>query len=57
MFANDQPRTRGKRRKGDHRDYAKPNEENRYADEYDRHPCCEVEAELGPRSIQRLVDW
>src|SRR6266702_2528723 len=57
MFADDQPCTHGKRRESDHRHHAEPNEENRYADEYDSHPCCEVESEFGSRSIQRLVDW
>ena len=57
VFADDEPRAHGKRGKGHHRQQAKPNEENRYADEYDRHPCCEVETELGSRPIQRLIDW
>jgi hypothetical protein len=56
MFANDQPRAHGERRECDQRDYAEPNEENRYADEYDRHPCAEVEAEFGSRPIERLID-
>src|ERR1700733_9238024 len=56
VFADDEPCARGECWKGDHRQQAKPNEENRYADEYDRHPCCEVETELGSRTVQRLID-
>src|SRR5579875_1712394 len=57
VFVDDDPGRRYKRGKGYHRHQTKSNEENRYADECDRHPCCEVEAELGPRTIQRLIDW
>src|SRR5580658_4974585 len=57
VFANDEPSANRKRGKGQHRQKTEPNEENRYADEYNRHPCCEVETELGPRTIQRLIDW
>src|SRR5229473_1723461 len=42
VFADDQPRCNSKRGKGHHRQQAKSNEENRYADEYDRHPCCKI---------------
>ena len=56
VFANDQPCSADKRGETDDRYYAEPHEENRYADEYDRHPCCKVEAELGSRTIQRLID-
>src|SRR5579875_3590355 len=56
VFTNDEPGPRCKRGEGEHRHQTKPSEENRYADEYDRHPCCEVEAQLGPRTIQRLID-
>lgn len=56
VFANDEPRANGKRGKSYHRQQAKPNEENRYEDEYDRHPCCKIESELGPRPVQRLID-
>ena len=57
VFADDEPCSNRKRWKGHHRQQAEPNEENRYADECNRHPCCEVEAELGSRTIQRLIDW
>src|SRR5271168_5582587 len=56
VFTNDEPRAHGKRGEGEHRQETKPNEENRYADEYDRHPCCKIETKLGSRSIQRLID-
>src|SRR6185437_13486400 len=56
VFANDKPCSRCKRGKSQHRQQAEANEENRYADEYDRHPSCEVETQLGPRPIQRLID-
>ena len=57
VFANDEPRADSERRESHHCQESKPNEENRYADEDNRHPCCEVEAELGSGTIQRLVDW
>src|SRR6185437_3516136 len=56
VFANDEPCRNCKRGEGQHRNQTKTDEENRYADEYDRHPCCEVETELGSRPIQRLID-
>src|SRR6202012_2080628 len=56
VFADDEPRSDSERGKGHHRQQAKPNEENRNADEYDRHPCCKIETKLGSRSIQRLID-
>src|SRR5581483_5525633 len=56
VFVDDEPGSRCKRGEGYHRHQTKPNEENRHADECDRHPCCEVEAQLGPRTIQRLID-
>src|ERR1700736_6630298 len=56
VFTNDEPRGGSERGEGHHRQQAKPNEENRYADEYDRHPCCKIETKLGSRSIQRLID-
>ena len=43
--------------KTDDRNDSESNEENRHADEKDRHPRCEVEAQLGSRPIQRLIDW
>ena len=57
VFANDEPCANGKRGEGHHRQQAKPNEENRNADEYDRHPCCKIETKFGSRTIQRLIDW
>jgi hypothetical protein len=56
MFTNDEPRRGSECGEGHRRQEAKPNEENRYADENNRHPCCEVEAEFGSRTIQRLID-
>jgi hypothetical protein len=56
VFTDDEPCTNRERRKGHHRQQAKPNEENRYADEYDRHLSCKIEAKFGSRSIQRLID-
>src|ERR1700744_1857026 len=56
VVTDDEPCADSKRRKRHHRQQAKPNEENRYADEYDRHPCCKIETKLGSRSIQRLID-
>src|SRR5271168_3014866 len=47
VFADDQPRAARHHRKADYCQQSKPNEENRYRDEYDRHPCCEIEAKLG----------
>src|ERR1700679_428358 len=55
VFANDEPCTYREARQGHHREQTKPDEENRNADEYDRHPCCEVQAKFGPWTIQRLV--
>src|SRR5579875_1719658 len=57
VFANNEPGRDSERRECHHRQQAKANEENRYADECDRHPCCEVESELGSRPVQRLIDW
>jgi hypothetical protein len=57
MFADDKPRADGKRRESDQRHDAEPNEENRYADEDNRHPCAEVQSELGSWPIERLIDW
>src|SRR6266567_5238029 len=57
VFTNDEPRGGSERGEGHHRQETKPNEENRYADEDNRHPCCEVEAKFGSRTIQCLVDW
>src|SRR5215472_7934863 len=54
VFTNDEPRCNSERGKCHHRQETKPNEENRYADEYNRHPCGKVESELGSRSVQRL---
>jgi hypothetical protein len=56
VFANDQPCTHGQRGKSNHRQQPKPNEENRYADEDDRHPCAEVQSELGSWPVKRLID-
>src|SRR5580698_9095546 len=56
MFANDEPCADCEAGKGHHRQKTKADEENRNADECDRHPCCEVQAEFGPRTIQRLID-
>jgi len=56
VVANDEPSTAGQRWKGQDCQHSEPNEENRYADEYDRHPCCKIETKLGSRSIQRLID-
>ena len=39
VFADDEPCADGKRRESQHRQQSKPDEENRYADENDRHPC------------------
>src|SRR5215469_10997004 len=54
VFANDEPCSDGKSGESDHCKQPKPNEENRYADEYNRHPCGKVEAQLGPRPVHRL---
>src|SRR5438270_1287590 len=51
VFTNDEPRGGSQRGEGHHRQQTKPNEEDRYADEDNRHPCCEVEAQFGPRTI------
>ena len=56
VFADDQPRRDGKRWKSQHREQAEADEENRYADEDDSHPCCEVQTELGSGPVQRLID-
>src|SRR6185437_12705585 len=56
VFANDEPRGNSKRGKGHHRQQAKPNEENRYADDDNRHPCAEVQSELGSWPIERLIN-
>src|SRR6185312_15271545 len=56
VFADDEPGPRYKRGEGDHRHQTKSNEENRYADEYDRHPCAEVQSELGSWPIKCLID-
>src|SRR6185437_1054593 len=53
VFTDDEPRGDSERGKSHHRQESKPNEENRYADEDNRHPCCEVEAEFGSRTSQR----
>ena len=57
VFADDEPCAARHHWEADDGQYSEPNEENRYADECNRHPCCEVEAELGSRTIQRLIDW
>src|SRR5579871_3415768 len=56
MFANDEPSADCEGWESHHREQTKPDKENRNADECDRHPCCEVQAELGSRTIQRLID-
>ena len=57
VFADDEPRRNCKRGERHHRQKAKPNEENRYADEDNRHPCAEVQSELGSWPVERLIDW
>src|SRR6185437_12132312 len=56
VFANNEPSPHSQCGEGHHRQQAKPNEENRYADEDDRHPCAEVEAKLGTWPVERLID-
>jgi len=54
VSADDDPRSNGQR--GSSSPESKPQEENRNADEYDRHACCEVQSELGSETIQRSID-
>jgi hypothetical protein len=56
VFADDQPCARGKRWKAENSHYSEPNEENRYADEHNRHPRRELKTELGSRPVQSLID-
>jgi hypothetical protein len=56
MFPDNKPRANGERWESDQRHDAEPHEENRYADEYDRHPRAEVQSELGSWPIERLIN-
>src|SRR5579875_3762946 len=56
VFAHDEPSGDRERWKGEHCQKAKADEENRYTDDDDRHPCAEVEAELRSGPVERLID-
>src|ERR1700678_2818586 len=54
VFADAKPRAARHHWETEYGNHSEPNEENRYRDECDRHPCREIQAKFGPRSIQRL---
>src|SRR5579875_3157958 len=56
VLPHDEPCGDCERWKREHCEQTKPNEENRYADEDNRHPCAEVEAQLGSWPIERLIN-